>query len=360
MSGTAHACEDFSEAVDWALQNLMEIKTAEARTALDAAEDALACNPSLGPETLARFFIVDGAAAVFEGDPDSAALSFVAAHRLDANVWLDVLGPKIRQEYDAAQDRFDPVSDLTVQAAPGWTVWLDGGVLNGRAQVHAGLHVVQIVAGEWTSYGRVVYINPGQNETLVPDLPVVPDTPTPPATDPSERDAIARTTPRPSRPSSEPPAARPWALTLDGAVSANLGQALEATLADGTQLAEPANKLTIPVQAGVRFRTGSWWMHPRLGVAPLVGGQFLFGTQDGARGVPYALLLSAAAGAQVGQIDVGGQLVMTDPSRLGARMVGGTGLGQTPLTAELRAGLDLGTANRWEPAAALALGFEWP
>jgi hypothetical protein len=120
---------------------------------------------------------------------------------------------------------------------------------------------------------------------------------------------------------------------------------------------EPGVKVVVPIEAGVELDAGRGWVRLVGHLAPLVDGTWVY---DRA-GTPFAtrlgggLALSGGGRFGVGYAGalVGGQ----DPSRLVFQALGGVQVHRSGLRVELRAGLDLTTTLRVEPAIGALLVF---
>lgn len=345
LVGQAQAgCEDLAQQVQWAEEEVLEVNPDAARSALELAEEALGCGSRQPPAQLARLFLVDGATSALQGDGPAAADAFAAAARTDAATWIDALGPKMRAQYDTAAAAPTEVGEVDVEA-PGWDLLLNGKPAPFPTEVTAGLHIVQVADGDELVFGRVVWVVPGEVQLLTPDLP--------------ERAAKPEPVVAVVEPESEPKE-RGVALSAGIGALAAFGQPLDGVQADGTEVSEPGVKLTLPIELGVVVRSGGAWVRPVVGLAPLVGGRFLFATDEGAGASGFALLADLSAGVGLGSLDVGGAVGIAYPGRIGLRGLAGIGLGDTPLFGELRAGVNVGTGGRVEPAVGLAVSARVP
>jgi len=349
MSTAQADCGDVDGELDRALQAVLLADAGAARAALVAVEATLACDDSHTPAQLARMFLLDAAVMSFEGEESSANLSFRAAQRLEPSVWVDALGPRMREAYERAGQEQSEYGTLVVQASSDWDTRLDTRWVRGEERVPAGLYVVQITRGDDIGFGRIVAVSEGETHTLAPTLPTSPSIDE--AVDPTESgDAVSSEVP----PDAADDSGFMW--TLGGGVSTSLGTALSGTLDTGLQVAEPAVKVTLPVELGGRVQTASVWVHPRIGIGTLLGGKYLYALDDGVHAQVWAVRLNVSAGARLSAVDVGGSVGLSYPGRLCARGLVGFALGEGPGFAELRAGADLGTGGRVEPAAALMAG----
>lgn len=339
----AWACEDVEQQLGWATEGLIEADAAEARSALDLAEAGLGCGPVASRATLARFFLLDGAIAALEGDAEGTTAAFAAARRIDASVWVDALGSRLKAQHAAATGTGE--TGVVDVEAPGWEAHWDGvpGVF--PADVPAGLHVVQVVGDDGVAFGRVVWVAPG--ESLVVSSGLGPRAVAAPP-------AAAEVPPRPG---GDAPA--PLAFAFGVGVQGAFGGELTGER-DGDAVSEPATKLTVPLDVGVVVRAGPLWLRPTVGIAPLLGGKFLYAAEAGAGASGFAALAELAAGGSAGAVDAGGLVGIAWPGRIAARALVGLPGVVGPLGPELRLGADLGTAGRVEPAASLAMRGRLP
>ncbi|MEQ1506672.1 MAG: hypothetical protein ABMB14_30875, partial [Myxococcota bacterium] len=70
-----------------ALQAWLEPNPAATTEALRAAAVAFGCSAPVEPQTLARYWLIEGAVAQREGDAEEAGDDFAAARRLAPEVW---------------------------------------------------------------------------------------------------------------------------------------------------------------------------------------------------------------------------------------------------------------------------------
>lgn len=340
----AWACEDVEQQLGWATEGLIEADADEARSALDLAESGLGCGAVASPATLARFFLLDGATAALGGDRAATQDAFAAARRIDASVWVDALGARLREQHQAATGSGE-TGRVDVEAV-GWEVRWDGVVATFPADVPAGLHVVQVVGDGEVAFGRVVWLEPGEELVVSSGLP------------PKQAAAPQDVVEVPARPSGGEPG--PVALAFGVGVQGAFGDALSGERAGGEAVTEPGTKLTVPIDVGVVVTAGPLFVRPALGIAPLVGGKFLYATDDGAGASGLALLGELAVGAAAGSVEAGGLVGVAWPGRIAARGLVGLPEVVGPLGPELRLGVDLGTAGRVQPAGSLAMRGRFP
>ena len=345
LAGSALACEDLPQNVAWAQEEVLEVNEDAARQLLGTAEKGIGCGSPQSPEDLARFFLVDGATAAMEADTPAMQDAFAAAARISADTWIEALGPKMRSEYEAAAAL--PVSTGTIEvASEGWETRLNGKLSTFPAKVPAGLHVVEIVDDDRVAFGRIVWVLAGEVQVLEPGLPERKTEPAGPVV-----------VEAPVKSPSDDPVAR---LSVGLGAAAAFGQGLSGVTSDGDPVDEPGMKLTFPLEIGAVIQAETLWIRPAIGLAPLVGGRFLFATEDGAGTSGFAVLADLSAGVGAGDVDVGGLIGIRYPGRIALRGLGGLPLGDTPLFAELRAGVNVATGGRVEPAFGLGLSARVP
>ncbi|MCB9686652.1 MAG: hypothetical protein H6735_16565 [Alphaproteobacteria bacterium] len=344
---TAAECDVNTEVVS-AYGALLGGDTSQASDLLGRAEDHLACTSGLvDPQSLARFWLVEGALLLATGE-DDADPSFAAARRVADDLWLPNLGDAARQRWSSATDESgDGRIELDVAVTNG-VVAVDGRAIDLAEPVVPGLHAVQVADARGTTlYGAIVYVGSGTVTTVTTNLPqdrFAPSTPTPtPAPAP---------VPAPRPPKEGGP--RPMFAALTGA-STSFGEALEAT--DGGQaLTEPGVKLVVPLELSAGVRAGPGWVRLAAGGGWLVGGPWLSAKADGSlHTTPVRVDVGVAGGFATGDLRVGAASGIAWPGRLSERVLAGYDLAG-PLTAELRAGINLATERPIEPAIELLVG----
>ncbi len=341
LASSAFGCEDVNERVQFALEEVFEVNPDAARRQLDEAEAALACGDRLTGRDIARMFLVEAAVAQLERDPGAMADALASAHQVDPELWIDELGPKMRADYEAAAAAERGTAEIRVDA-PGWEIWVDGALRDSPAEVPAGLHVVQVVDQGAVYAGARVWVVPGETYDFRPGLP---------ARGPAPEAVVEASTPA--------PAASAWLYAGVGAAAA-VGSALSGVTAAGERVAEPATKITVPVELGGVFRYKAVWARPAVGLAPLVGGHYLYAADGGAGASPFGILGSVAAGWTDRTWQVGGLAGVSYPGRIAARALAGRPIGATPLFVEARGGVNVGTSGRLEPAGGLAASVRLP
>ncbi|MCA9488530.1 MAG: hypothetical protein KC621_01365 [Myxococcales bacterium] len=324
--------------------------TAQAGDLLGHAEDHLSCTTGLvDPQSLARFWLVEGALllATGEDDPDP---SFAAARRVAPDLWLPNLGDAARDRWSSATDESgDGRLELDVDVTDG-VVAVDGRAIALTEPVVPGLHAIQVAdARGRTLYGAVVYVGSGTVTTVTTNLPQDRFAPPAPAPAPTP---VPAPTPAP-RPAGES-AVRPVFTVLTGA-STSFGEALEAT-DGGRTLTEPGVKLVVPLELSAGVRAGAGWARLAAGGGWLVGGPWLSAKADGTlHTTPLRVDVGLAGGFATGDLRLGAASGIAWPGRLSERLLAGLDLGG-PLTAELRAGVNVATERPIEPAVELLVG----
>lgn len=335
---------------------VLELDFDAAHAALDAIEKGFACGAT-SADQIARFWLLTGALASFEGDSDGADQALIAARAADGSVWIDALGKDLRARYEAV---FAPAGEAVVTLDPlpsGMEVRVDGAVNTGRVAVRPGMHVIQVRGGD-QAWGRVFRANANEAVTLPTTLEeravavVVPD----PVPDP-----VPVKPPRPPR--------------EDGLVAVHLGLGLAGAVGASqspADLTEPSAKLGPTLEVGAVLRPGTAWVRAAIGGDLLLGGTFVFVDEEAgeAHGWPVAPILHAAGGVSLGSLDVGGMLGAQLPGRIPVRAVGSWAV-LDRLRVEGRAGVNLGTpaptgddpterALRIEPAFAVLATLSLP
>lgn len=115
-------------------------RSAEARAVLRRATAGIPCTEGfLETEQLVEIWLLAGAAAELEGDPDAAAAAYRQARTVDSGAaWDETLGAS------ALFDSAEPWADTTLLPAPGLDgVRVDGTVFDAPRSIAAGVHIVQ-------------------------------------------------------------------------------------------------------------------------------------------------------------------------------------------------------------------------
>ncbi len=157
MSG--FVCEGPEGAIDAALSAVVAADLDAAQLALGAAATAFACGEPIAPQSLARFWLVEGAIRYFGSERGAAREAFAAAARADAATWIDSLGKTLRSERDIAVGEMRPTAGVTVSGVPkGYELWTDG--LRGppAAELPAGPHLLQVTRAGTVTEARFFYV----------------------------------------------------------------------------------------------------------------------------------------------------------------------------------------------------------
>lgn len=338
---------DPNESVVRGLQAWLAKDAPGARVALDEAVVAYGCSPIAEPQTLARYWLLDGVLLAAAGEREESTGSFAAARRVAPDVWLQQLGPEPRTAWSTAEAppgtgtiRVDPLP-------PRGLLWFDG-VSAESPEVPAGLHLVQVGAPDRPEafFATVVWVDPSVSVRVeVPPVPVpaasVPVIPVPVVA--PEPLATYPALPEPD------PAIRLEVHALTGA-SAALGTA-DAHQGDR----EPQFKVAVPLDLGIGVAGGLGFARLQFGGAFLVDGRYLARTADGeaiARTTRFDVGAAAGLGDSV-RVGIAGGVQW--PSRIAGRLL----LGWSPiapLVGELRLGANFTTAQEIEPAVELLIG----
>ncbi|MFT5456821.1 MAG: hypothetical protein ACI9K2_003311 [Myxococcota bacterium] len=348
----AHAaCPDRLEILDAATSAVVGADLFAARNRLNELEEAFACGGLAGRDELALLWLLEGALATFSGDADGAEDGFRAAAAISPGRFIEDLGPRLREQYEASLHRVAGAGGTVViePTLAGWTLAVDGEPVASPAEVAEGLHLVQVgPSPDEIGFARVIAVFGG---TLVVDTGFEPilyrD---PPTVVEQRRDPVLPTPP----PTLGSPPAPP---TLGWTVSAGFGLAMGRQIDAGAVGMEPAVKPAVPFETAVRLRAGSGWARAGVGTGVLLSGDYLYAQDDRVVGSPVSLGAHLAGGWAGPSADVGGLVGLQWPGRITARAVGVMPVGDLPLEAEARAGLNIATERPVEPAIELMLTF---
>lgn len=342
---------DLDQDVMTAYGALVEGDLEEAERALGSAEDALGCpaRPS-EPQSLGRFWLVEGALLVAAGDP-SSSLSFAAARRVAPALWLSALGEPTHRLWETALAETGTgmlAFDIELRRR---RVSVDGRAWGGEA-LPAGLHAIQLQEGDGRlCFGAMVYVGAGTATTVTTGLQPEP------APEQVVLPPPVEELPRPIAPS----------VLLEGELAAGaslaLGERLEAPSGGGT-LHEPGIKLVFPLLVSGRLRRGGGWLQLEGGAGWLVAGPYLSVKADGhLHRTPVRLDVAVGGGSAVGSIDLGLLTGIQWPGRLSERLVASFELPASegvltaePLSLGVRAGFNLATDRPVEPGLEVLLG----
>jgi hypothetical protein len=346
MLGAQAAPCDVDQDVMAAYGALVKGELPEAERALGSAEKALGCaaHPS-DPQSLGRFWLVEGALLAATGDPE-ASVSFAAARRVAPELWLPDLGETARRLWDGAAPE-GATGKLALDLELFWReATVDGEPWDGEP-VPAGLHALQLQEADGRPcYGAMIYVGAGTVTNVTTGLP--PEAPPPEA-------------PRPPRTGS------PLDLALEAelATGASLvvGTSQVVTLPEGT-LREPGVKLVLPLMLSGRVRRGDLWAQLEGGVGWLVAGPYLSVNAEGElHRTSLRLDTALGGGADIGPIDLGLLTGIQWPGRLSERLVASFDLPasadlltEEPLSLGIRAGFNLATDRPIEPGLEVLVG----
>ncbi|MDP2308196.1 MAG: hypothetical protein Q8P18_19405 [Pseudomonadota bacterium] len=160
VASLAIACPNVDAEVERATSALIAGDFAAARTALQSAESSFACAPST-PTQIARFWLVEGAAAHLRADTVSARASLAAARATAPTLFDDRLGADVRATWAAAE----PLGSGSLMLEPRLAASMDGQEVGAwPVTLSAAPHVLQVIGADGAvRYGRVVRIGPGED-----------------------------------------------------------------------------------------------------------------------------------------------------------------------------------------------------
>ena len=340
------ACPDRAELIDKALDAVVSADLFGARNRLTELEGALACGVLATQDELVSMWLLEGALSTFSGDREGASDAFRAAAVQRPSWFIDDLGAPLRADYDAACAT--PVSGTgTLVIEPvlaGWTLAVDGESAEFPVTVSAGLHVVQVGSSDdAVGFARVIHVSDGATVVIDTQLrPVLP------------RDPVS-TNPRVDG-APQPAVQPPSSLVLGWTASAGVGVAVGARLEDAVGT-EPALKVMIPLETGVRLRGEHGWLRAAVGAGPLLGGDFVYSQSGRAVVTPVSLGTHLAGGWRSTSLAAGAAVGIQWPERVGVRGIVALPLGQAPLELEARLGVNALAERAPEPAAELVLSF---
>jgi hypothetical protein len=200
LAGLAHAtCVDVPLELGTAERAIVDARLDDAGRSLERIVGAVGAPPASGdgvctrldPETVARFWIAEGAAASLGGSADAATRAFRAASRVDPDQWTTAFGPALRAEWEAAARLAGESGTIALEPQPAdRSTWLDGSEVAFPTETADGLHLLQV--GDDAVWGAIVLVPPGETFIVrVPDLP--PIAPIEVAAAPAERPRTRRT-----------------------------------------------------------------------------------------------------------------------------------------------------------------------
>jgi hypothetical protein len=341
---------DVDQDVMTAYGALVKGELSEAERALGGAEAALGCaaHPS-EPQSLGRFWLVEGALLTAQGDPE-ASMSFAAARRVAPELWLPDLSVPARRLWEGAAPESGTgqiALDLELRERKAS---LDGRPWAGEP-VPAGLHALQLQEPDGKpSYGAMIYVGAGTVTNVTTGLPPEPAGPT-------------HASPTHARPTPRAPVARVLQAELATGASLAVGERQQVVLPEG-ELREPGVKLVLPVLVSGRLRQGTLWAQLEGGAGWLVAGPYLSVKADGQlHRTPLRLDVAVGGGTEVGPLDVGLLTGIQWPGRLSERLVASFDLPASedlltdePLSLGVRAGFNLATDRPPEPGLEVLVG----
>jgi hypothetical protein len=160
LASAAFACPNLDAEVERATGALVAGSFDTARDALANAESSFTCAPATTAQ-VARFWLVEGAAAQLRGDAAAARGPLAAARHAAPDLFDDRLGPDVKAAWEAAAS----AGRGTLLLEPARPAFVDGaGVSTWPVPVDAVPHLVQVVGGDGAvRFGRLVRIAPGDD-----------------------------------------------------------------------------------------------------------------------------------------------------------------------------------------------------
>lgn len=330
-------CPDAATLADEAVQALLEVDYEGATSGIEEAERGLLCGGFAPPETVARVWQIRGALAVFDGDEAEAAAWIVPAAAAAPDALEPALGPRVREAWEEAMTVVRGSTIIVEPDTTGRRVAVDG--LEGPlpARVPAGRHLVQVGVGEEVAFRRIVEVPEAIGVVVTTGLVPLPD-PEPTVDDEAGAASVG--------------------LHLGLGAGLGLGAKLTGQAEPGEPIpTEPAVKVSLPLEVGLRIEPGAVWLRVAAQAAPLIGGQLLYAASDGSEASLPALLGGyGAGGARVGDIRLGALVGARLPGRLSARGVAGFPLGER-VALEARLGVDLPTERAPEAVGTALFAF---
>lgn len=364
----ASDCPDPAADVDSAEKLVLFADVDGARAALARTEATLACSPPADPTLLARMWLVEGAMLLDGGDGRAATVSFAAARRVGPTVWIDGLGSKRREVYDAAVP-LTGTGQIAIDLPVGVSgiVWVDGTARAEPVWVVPGEHLVQYGADGRAWFAKIALVSADQVLHVQ-----VPAPPAPPGVVASPPEPVARvaelaaplpapagiSAPEPVLPPvPEPP---PLHTQLFGHVAVGADLSFQ-TWSDAShlRLTDPGTVVLVPLEIGGGVSGTVAWARVAFSVAPVFGGRLpdVAGDGDG-RSSRFAIGGHGAAGVSVGPLDLGVLGGGLWPGRIATALVVGFAIPGAPVEIELRPGLNVvGPERALAPAASLLLTF---
>jgi hypothetical protein len=339
-------CPDLSAALDATERSLTDDDRFRARTSMDEVERAFGCGEVPQSHQIARYWAADGALAWLAGERSAAEDAFLAISDLGGVPHSAVLPADARAAYEALPRALPIDGTLSFEPYLGdHRVWIDGRPAAEPFSVPEGFHLIQVGrARSDVRFGRVLLVIGGGTTVVATGLQ-------PARIGLESESTVALTT------GSGPDPITVHA-TLDLGLAAAFGKAIQAG-----PIEEPATKLMLPAELGLRIRWGGGWAELGGGAAPLVQGQYAFQTDHGPEGTGARVGGHIAGGATAaswkgGALSAGGLAGLAFPGRLPLAALVRLDQRDLGLGGQLRLGVDLATDGRFEPAVGLLFSAE--
>jgi hypothetical protein len=363
LIAVAHAapCDDPALLVHQAKSEVTAAEFASVEATIAKVEAAFACGSVANQAVLGELWLIEGAWLFYQEGADAAAPSFRAAARAEPGLWIDDLGDQVKAAYDeAVAQASDEIVTVSGHEIDGWLVAVDGLTVTLPADIEAGLHLLQVGDGiddmRYAAFGDLPAGDFTLKHALGPWQPPAPiPTPLPdPVPVPSPDPVVPDPEPVP-QPKGEP---KVVGLHLAAGFVALLGN--DALGTKGEVLYEPATKLLIPIEAGLRLQlTPGFWMRGAASAAPVLNGQFLYTDEAKVlKGSFAGLGANGGLGGTAGPLDLGVLAGVSWPARLPFRGLLAINIANSGLRIEARGGVNVATGGRTEPAAGLAITFD--
>ena len=353
LSALAADCNP-AKALEDAEQLVLEARLDVARQTLAEIEESYSCGALTAPDDLARAWLIEGALETIAGNTSDAEDVFRAARYVAPAVWLPSLGEKLKILYDNVATESMGLGEIAVSGAPeGAFGAVDGQESSFPAAIQSGLHLVQVGrSAEEIMWSQIVYVPPAQQINLRIAPFGLQDPPLEAVAEPvTETNASVDIGPSEQAP-------RGWFAHLAVGTEGAFGEEISTTNTTGEILFEPASKWTVPFELGITNRFENGWFRAAIGGSPMLEGTLIFGTANGAIGWPAAVFGYGGFGASFDAIDLGVIGGISIPGRVNTRTVLSAPIGDAPLRAEFRAGLNFPSGRRTEPVVALLLQWE--
>ncbi|MCB9669464.1 MAG: hypothetical protein H6734_08345 [Alphaproteobacteria bacterium] len=249
---------------------------------LGQVETSLTC-AKVDRRMLARFWLLEGAVLLAEGDEEGALQSLAAARRVAPALWEPSLPEAVRDAWDRASAPGNGRVEVADAVPRDVELLVDGRPLETLGATRAGLHAVQLVRDGEVVFGKVVF---------VPDGGVYPVDPGPLG--------------RPSGPDDDGGLVLHAGIGVTGAFGASV---------EHEDLAQPGLRVEVPVEVGVTFRTGSLAVGAGLGAHTPVNGRYVVvNGKDEVVARPLAMDAWVGAGVE-SAVCAGLQVGLSAPSR---------------------------------------------